>query len=68
MSISYNRVLSVSTELGNKVIDQFKHDNAVCPPSLKVSSFTTAAIDNIDRNPSSNTATSSFHGTAILLF
>ena len=68
ISISYNRVLSISTKLGNKVIDQLKHGNVVCPPSLKVSSFTTAAIDNIDHNPSSNTATSSFHGTAISLF
>ena len=29
-SISYNRVLSISTELGNKVIDQLKHGNVVC--------------------------------------
>ena len=39
-----------------------------CPPSLKVSAFTTTAIDNIAHNPSSNTATSSFHGKTILLF
>ena len=44
------------------------HDTVVCSPSLKVSAFTTAVIDNIDYNQSSNTATSSFHGTVILLF
>lgn len=30
--------------------------------------FTTAAVDNIDHNPSSSTAKGSFHGTAISLF
>ena len=44
------------------------HDKVVYPPSLKAGAFTTAAIDTIDHNPSSNTATSSFHRTAILLF
>ena len=29
--------------------------------------FTTASVDNIDQNPSSTTAKSSFHGTAISL-
>ena len=52
ISISYDRVLGISTELGNKVIDQFSHDKVVYPPSLKVGAFTTAAIDNIDHNQS----------------
>lgn len=30
--------------------------------------FTTAAVDNVDHNPSSTTAKSSFHGTSISLF
>ena len=30
--------------------------------------FTTAAIDNIDHNPTSNTAGQSFHGTDISMF
>ena len=30
--------------------------------------FTTATVDNIDHNPSSMTATGSFHGTGISLF
>ena len=54
--------------MGNQVINQFNHDEVVYPPSLKVGAFTTAAINNIDHNPSSNTAISSFHGTAISLF
>lgn len=35
---------------------------------MRGSVFTTAAVDNIDHNPSSTTAKESFHGTAISLF
>ena len=66
--MSYCIVLSISTELDNKVIDQFNHHKVVCPPSLKVGTFTTAAIDKIEHSTSSNTATSSFDGTAVLFF
>ena len=34
---------------------------------LKGGLFTTGCVDNIDHNPSSRTATDSFHGTAISL-
>ena len=44
------------------------HDKVVCPPSLKVGAFTTAAIDNMNHNPSYNTATSSFHAAAYRFF
>ena len=50
------------------VNDNLIHDKVVCCPSLKADAFTTAAIDNIDHNPSSSTATSSFHGKAISPF
>ena len=50
------------------VSDDFNHDKVVCPPSLKTGAFTTAAIDYVDQYRSSNTATSSFHGTAMSLF
>jgi hypothetical protein len=35
---------------------------------LRFGLFTTAAVDNLDHNPSSTTAKDSFHGTAISLF
>ena len=38
------------------------------PPSLKPGYFTTAAVDNIDHEPSSSTATKSFHGSSITIF
>jgi len=40
----------------------------LCPFKLRKELFTTAGIDNIDHNPSSNTARGSFHGTGISLF
>ena len=46
----------------------YNEENIVCPPMLKSDIFTTAAIDNIDHNPSSTTAKTSFHGTSISLF
>ena len=68
LSISYDRVLSISTELGNKVCYHYQHENVVCPPTLKGNIFTTAAVDNIDHNTTSISACDSFHGTGISLF
>jgi len=68
LSISYDRVLDISTELGNNICRFYESEKAVCPPNLRGKLFTTAAVDNIDHNPSSTTAHISFHGTGISLF
>lgn len=68
ISIPYLQVLELSTTLGNDVLSQYDQDRVVCPLSLKKKVFTTAALDNIDHNPSSMTAEGSFHGTGISLF
>lgn len=68
LCISYDRVLDISTELGNKICDHYKLVKAVCPPTLKVGLHTDAAIDNIDHNPSSTSTHDSFHGTGLSLF
>jgi hypothetical protein len=68
LCISYDRVLDISTELGEKICHHYESENAVCPPALKGGLFTTAAVDNIDHNPSSTSAHDSFHGTGISLF
>ena len=68
LSISYNRVLIISTELGNKICHHYRMERAVCPPSLKGGHFTTGAVDNIDHDPSCTSAHDSFHGTGISLF
>ena len=67
VSISYDRVMQISADLGNSVCAQFEADGVVCPSKLKKSLFTTGSVDNIDHNPSSRTAKNSFHGTAISL-
>ena len=65
LCISYDRLSTLSTYLGNSVTDQFDKDGLVCPSSLRCNLFTTQAVDNIDHNPSSRTAKDSWHGTTI---
>lgn len=65
LCISYDRVLSLSAEMGNSVCQRYHMEHVVCPPALKQGVFTTSAVDNIDHNPSATTATDSFHGTGI---
>ena len=67
LSISYDRVLRLSAEMGNSVCQRFHMQQVVCPPIMWGSVFTTAAVDNIDHNPSATTAKDSFHGTGISL-
>ena len=62
LSISYDRVLRLSAQLGDTVCYQYHREQVVCPPKLRGSVFTTAAIDNIDHNCTSTTAKESFHG------
>ena len=67
MSISYDHVLRLSSDMANAVCEHFKETQTVCPPNLKRNVFTTAAVDNIDHNTSSTTAITSFHGKSISL-
>ena len=67
MCISYDRFLSLSTKITNNVIERYEREGVVCPSKLKGELFTTAAVDNIDHNPSSTSSQGSFHGTAISL-
>ena len=68
LSISYTRVLELSTVLGNYVLRQYEEHKVVCPPSLRKNVFATAAMSNIDHNLSYTSAEGSFHGTGISLF
>ena len=68
LSISYDRVLSISTDLANSVCQQYAVDGVVCPLQMRSGLYTCAEIDNINHNPSSSTAQGSFHGTGISLF
>ena len=60
----YDRVLWLSTDMGNTVCKMYELENVVCSPTMRVNLFTTAAVDNINHNPSSITAKHSFHGTS----
>ena len=66
LSISYDRVLRLSAQMGNSVCQLYHIEQVVCPPTLR-SNVLTAAVDNIDHNPSATTAKNSFHGTGISL-
>ena len=68
ISISYDRVLAISTDLGNEVSRRYTEESAVCPSNLRLDLFARAAVDNIDHKPTSTTAQDSFHGTGISLF
>ena len=50
--------------IGNSAVDTFERDGVVAPLFLEKDLFCTTAVDDIDINPSSVTATDSFHGTA----
>ena len=67
LSISFDRVMQISADLGNSICVQFEEEGVVCPLKLKRSLFTTANVDTIDHNPSVRTAKDSFHGTAASL-
>ena len=68
ISISYDRVLEVSAQLGDATVRKYMKDGVVCPQVLRRRLFTTAAMDSIDHNPTSTTATAAFHGTSISVF
>ena len=65
ISISYDRVLQLENNIAFTMCKQFESDGIVCPSILRKGLVTIGAIDNIDHNPSSATAHSSFHGTGI---
>jgi len=67
LSVSYDRVMQIGNKTANSVCAKYRADDAVCPPILRDNLFTVAAVDNIDHNMSSTTATSTFYGTAISL-
>lgn len=67
MCVSYDRLLHLTSDIGNGVCERFTIDGVVCPPKMRSGLFTMAAVDNIDYNPSSATAKDSFHGTGISL-
>ena len=67
MCISHNRLLNLTSDICKAICEQFREDGVVCPPKLHCGVHTSAAVDNMDYNPTSSTAQDSFHGTGIAL-
>ena len=69
LSVSYDRILQLENQLANSVCLYAEDIGLVAMfPQLRHGHFTVGALDNLDHNPSSTTATDAFHGTAISLF
>ena len=63
MCISYDRLLNLTSDISNTICEQYRVDGIVCPAKLRCGVHTSAAVDNLDYNPTSSTAKDSFHGT-----
>ena len=50
LSVSYDGILYISTDLGNAVCRRYQEENVVCPCNLRLNLFTTAAVDNIPQS------------------
>ena len=68
LSVSYDRVMDVSTDMANRVCELYNQKKLVCPANLLGGLFTTGGIDNINHTPSSTTSAGAFNGTGISLF
>ncbi|MES9884864.1 MAG: hypothetical protein ABW185_28800 [Sedimenticola sp.] len=63
--ISYARVQQLESNIALNMSRRFAATGVVCPSKLRSGLFVVGAMDNIDHNPSSTTAHSSFHGMAL---
>ena len=69
LSISYKKLLTIEVNFAHAVANESRNNGGiVCPTNLRQHIFTVAALDNLDHNPTSRTANSSFHGTGISIF
>ncbi|VDI52694.1 Hypothetical predicted protein [Mytilus galloprovincialis] len=68
LSVSYDRMLEISTSMANDACRRYVQEGIVCPANLFQNGFTSSAVDNIDHNPSSISSKDSFYGTGISFF
>ena len=68
ISVLYQRIVELEDMVATSISKRFKMDGCVAPACLTKGAFTFGALDNIDHNPTSMTAASSFHGTGIRMF
>ena len=67
LCISYDRVMELESTVTNGLCSIYRSLDNVVPVNLSKNVFTTAAIDNIDHNPSSSTTTDSFHRSSVTI-
>ena len=65
--VSYDKVQDCQMAITKQLCKKYQEKGIVCPP-LRKGLFTTAAIDNLDHNPSSSLSIECFHGTSISIF
>ncbi|KAK3922266.1 Phosphoglycerate kinase [Frankliniella fusca] len=65
LCISYDRLQTLLNQAAQKTSLRYLRQGVVSPMPVGSSRFVTGAVDNFDHNPSSTTAKSAFHGTAI---
>ena len=68
MCVSYDRLLDIRDTIGEEICKEYDNNDLVCPPLLEEGAFVTAAIDNLDHNPSSVDADTSVHVMTISIF
>ena len=67
ISISYDRVLSITKSLYGVLHRNYVQQNIFLPTNLQKGCFVVLVKDNIDKNASSNLVKSHYHGTSISL-
>ena len=65
LSVSYDRVLRLSTQEANRVIDMYENMGCVLPSPLRNNLFSTGNFDNLDHNTRATLSVDAYHGTAI---
>ena len=68
ITLSYSRVLSLIDELSATVLDLYQRSgNRALPSNVRSGIFSVFVDDNLDKNSSSSTAKSYFHGAGVSL-
>ena len=65
LCVTYDRLLDIRDAIGEEICKEYDNNDLVCPPLLEEGAFVTAAIDNLDHNPSSVDADTSVHVTTL---
>ena len=69
MAFAYHMtILEKKSQMGEALVERYLEEGIIFPSVLRMGLLTTAAIDNIDQNPSSTTVKSSFYGSSISIF